>query len=183
MQCGSLTDGRACLRCGARVAPELARRPQVLLAAGMSLGLALTLGSLVRGFLIVPPPAPPPVPIVQPAPRRAPPYHRLPELAPLPVVPPPRPPAVVEPLPMPDRSKRTGFGKFACATKPLGAEVWIDGRNTGEKTPISLSRAIPLPVGPHRVHFVLNGTHSGAFGVAVEEGVVAKLTGVVIERN
>jgi hypothetical protein len=68
-------------------------------------------------------------------------------------------------------------GKFACATKPLGAEVWVDGKNTGEKTPISLSKAIDLPVGKHKVTFKLNGRTIGPFDIDVTEEEVAKLTG------
>jgi len=72
-------------------------------------------------------------------------------------------------------------GKFACATKPLGAEVWVDGKNTGEKTPISLSKAIDLPVGKHKVLFKLNGKTSGPHEITVEEDQVAKLTGITFE--
>ncbi|MBK7859533.1 MAG: protein kinase [Archangiaceae bacterium] len=68
-------------------------------------------------------------------------------------------------------------GKFACATKPLGAEVWVDGKNTGEKTPISLSKAIELPLGKHKVTFKLNGKTIGPFDIDVTEEEVAKLTG------
>jgi hypothetical protein len=72
-------------------------------------------------------------------------------------------------------------GKFACATKPLGAEVWVDGKNTGEKTPISLSKAIDLAVGKHKVLFKLNGKTSGPHEITVNEGEVAKLTGITFE--
>jgi hypothetical protein len=72
-------------------------------------------------------------------------------------------------------------GKFACATKPLGAEVWVDGKNTGEKTPISLSKAIDLPVGKHKVLFKLNGKTSGPHEITVNEDEVAKLTGITFE--
>ncbi|MBL8957970.1 MAG: protein kinase [Myxococcaceae bacterium] len=72
-------------------------------------------------------------------------------------------------------------GKFACATKPLGAEVWVDGKNTGEKTPISLSKAIDLPVGKHKVLFKLNGKQSGPHEINVEEDQVAKLTGITFD--
>ena len=52
------------------------------------------------------------------------------------------------------------MGKVAFASKPMGAEVWVDGRNTGKKTPVSQAQAIQLSVGKHKVVFKLDGKSS-----------------------
>ena len=72
-------------------------------------------------------------------------------------------------------------GKFACSTKPVGAEVWIDGKNTGLKTPITLSNAVELSTGKHKVLFKMGSKQSGPHEVNVPENEIAKLTGIAIE--
>jgi serine/threonine protein kinase len=55
-----------------------------------------------------------------------------------------------------DRSKKA-TGKLMCNSKPVGAEVWIDGRNSGRKTPVAKTQEIELPAGRHSVVFKLEG--------------------------
>ncbi len=58
----------------------------------------------------------------------------------------------------PPKAKATGLAVFA--SRPLGAEVWIDGKNSGKKTPVPKAAAIELSVGNHKVQFKLNGKSS-----------------------
>lgn len=128
--------------------------------AGTALGaVAVSVVLLLKAPVLVP------MPIVIPAPPVV-----IPEPTPTPL---PEPPSIPPEVP--------GYGRFACATKPLGAEVWIDGQNTGEKTPISMSKAIPLKVGRHLVVFRRDGKRSGPHEIEVREGEIAKLTGIIVE--
>ena len=45
-------------------------------------------------------------------------------------------------------------GSLVLFSTPSGAQVFIDGRNTGRKTPVSPRNPIRLSPGPHRVTFV-----------------------------
>jgi hypothetical protein len=48
------------------------------------------------------------------------------------------------------------LGKLVCrTTESWGAEVIIDGKNTGRTTPIPLTQALELPLGKHKVVFRL----------------------------
>lgn len=52
------------------------------------------------------------------------------------------------------------MGKVAFASKPTGAEVWVDGKNTGKKTPVPQPQALELSVGKHKAVFKLDGKSS-----------------------
>ncbi len=56
--------------------------------------------------------------------------------------------------------KGKGVGKLACNSNPVGAEVFIDGKPTGKKTPVSKQNAIELPLGKHKLVFKLDGKSS-----------------------
>ncbi len=134
----------------------------------VGLGAGTALGALaVSAVLLLQAPVLVPMPIVIPAPPVV-----IPE--------PPLPPDLPRLPPIPPDAE-AGYGRFACATKPLGAEVWIDGENTGEKTPISVSKAIPLKAGRHWVVFRREGKRSGPHEIEVREGELAKLVGIIIE--
>jgi hypothetical protein len=92
-------------------------------------------------------------------------------------------PAVEKPEKKP-AAERPGAkkGKFACSTKPTGADVWIDGKNTGEKTNIAISRALELPVGKHKVVFKLNGKATTPMEIVVIENEVTKLVGIEVPQ-
>lgn len=64
-----------------------------------------------------------------------------------------------------------GFGYFAFTTSPVGAEVWVDGKNTGFRTPVSRQDALPLPAGPHKLQFKLDGRSSNEIAMNVLEDV------------
>ena len=49
------------------------------------------------------------------------------------------------------------YGHFYASTRPWGALVYINGRNTGRRTPIVPSAKLRLRVGKHRVTFVYQG--------------------------
>ena len=78
------------------------------------------------------------------------------------VDPPPKkdPPPKADPPPKKDPPKSKVMGKVAFASKPTGAEVWVDGKNTGKKTPVPQPQAIELSVGKHKVVFKLDGKSS-----------------------
>ncbi len=69
------------------------------------------------------------------------------------------------PEPKPDAVKpaaavRTAKGKLACSSRPVGAQIWIDNRNTGRVTPLAISNALSLPVGSHRLQFKMGAKAS-----------------------
>lgn len=113
-----------------------------------------------------PAPAPPSKPVAA-APKPVP--------APAPV-PAPIPAPAPDPPPAPAAAKAKG--KFACSTKPPGAEVFINGKPTGQNTPIALSNALELPVGKHKVTFKLEGKVTGPIEINVTENNIEKLVGV-----
>jgi hypothetical protein len=101
--------------------------------------------------------------------RRPPVVEREPKREPAPT---PRPPPA---------SAVAKQGKFACSTTPAGAQIWVDGKNSGRVTPVPLSNALLLPVGNRKIVFKLNGKQTKPQVVAVTEDGVAKLVGVPIE--
>ena len=78
-----------------------------------------------------------------------------PEPKPVAVKPEPKP----EPEPKPAPKPR-GNGKLACTSSPIGADIFIDGKPTGKKTPLSKANAIELPLGKHKIMFKLDGKSS-----------------------
>ena len=52
------------------------------------------------------------------------------------------------------------MGKAAFTSTPLGAEVWVDGKNTAKKTPIPKPAALELTAGKHKVVFKNEGKAS-----------------------
>ncbi len=81
----------------------------------------------------------------------------------------------------PEKASAKGAkGKLACASKPAGAEVWVDGRNTGKRTPVAISSALELSVGKHKVIFKLNGKASPPQEVVITDGEVSILKGIEI---
>ncbi|RJS18672.1 protein kinase [Corallococcus sp. H22C18031201] len=103
-------------------------------------------------------------------PEREPPPPRTPKPAP------PPPVAAVKTPP-----KAAVMGKFACSTKPAGAQIWVDGKNTGRETPVALGNPLMLPVGKRKIVFKLNGKSTKPQVVPISEDGVAKLVNVPIE--
>jgi serine/threonine protein kinase len=87
------------------------------------------------------------------------------------------------PPPVVTKTKPAGkvMGKFACSTKPAGADILVDGKKTGRQTPVPLSAPLMLPVGNRKVTFRLNGKTTKPQVVAITEDGVAKLLNVPIE--
>ncbi|CAM4473232.1 serine/threonine-protein kinase [Corallococcus exiguus] len=115
--------------------------------------------------------APPPEPKPKP-----PPPEPKPKPPPVAVTPTPKPPP--EPKPKPAAA---AMGKLACSTSPAGAQLWVDGKNTGRVTPVTLGNPLSLPVGKRKVVFKLNGKSTKPQVVVVEAEGVAKLIGVKVE--
>jgi serine/threonine protein kinase len=87
--------------------------------------------------------------------------------------PPPKVEAKAEPKLPPPAPKSKAMGKLACTSNPVGAEIYVDGKNTGKKTPLPKSQALELPVGMHKVHFKFAGKASPPQVVEIKEGDVA----------
>jgi serine/threonine protein kinase len=132
-----------------------------------------------------PPPEPKPSPIPvreQPAPKpvQKPPLERAPKPAPekpvaekvLPEKPrPPEPPKTV-----------AATGTLICSSRPMGAQVWVDNRNTGRQTNIPKSNPLVLPAGTHTVLFKFeDGRASAPQTVQISEGQESRLINVEIQ--
>ncbi len=82
-----------------------------------------------------------------------------------------------EPDPTPDPSEeekkggaaRGAMGMIACASEPMGAEVWVDGKRTGRTTPVSKAQPLQVPVGKRKIFFKFNGKQSATQTVDVTE--------------
>ncbi|RYZ14105.1 MAG: protein kinase, partial [Myxococcaceae bacterium] len=111
---------------------------------------------------------PQPPPDTTPAPPKQP---KQPKPTPVVTAPPPKPP---KPAPS------NAVGKFACSTSPAGAQIWVDGKNTGRVSPVPLGNPLSLPVGKRKVVFKLNGKSTKPQVVVIEEGNVAKLINVPV---
>ncbi|WP_257462371.1 serine/threonine-protein kinase [Archangium lipolyticum] len=107
-----------------------------------------------------------------------------------PPAPPPERPAVVKKTPEPKPAvvkasaaapRTTAKGKLACSSKPLGAQIWVDGKYTGRDTPAAFGNPVILPVGSHTVVFKLDGKQSKPQKVNITEGDMAKLINIAVE--
>jgi hypothetical protein len=105
---------------------------------------------------------------------------------------PPPEQARVEPPPLKPQPQRTSpakvntsrsssKGKLACSTRPAGAQIFVNGRNTGRETPVALGNPLVLPVGTHTVVFKLGGKQSKPQKVNIREDEVTKLINVAVE--
>jgi hypothetical protein len=72
-------------------------------------------------------------------------------------------------------------GKLACSSRPLGAQIWVDGKYTGRDTPAGLGSPLVLPVGSHTVIFKIGSKQSKPQQVDITEGGMAKLVNVPVE--
>ncbi|HEX5747812.1 MAG TPA: protein kinase [Archangium sp.] len=78
-------------------------------------------------------------------------------------------------------SRSVAKGKLACSSRPPGAQIWVDGKNTGRQTPVALGNPLLLPVGSRTVVFKLGGKQSKPQKVTISEGDVAKLINIPLE--
>ncbi|QAT84168.1 serine/threonine protein kinase [Corallococcus coralloides] len=104
-----------------------------------------------------------------------------PKPKPKPVVATPKPPPEPKPKPEPrPKPAAAAMGKFACSTSPAGAQIWVDGRNTGRVSPVPLGNPLQLPVGKRKVVFKLNGKSTKPQVVVIDKENVAKLINVPV---
>ncbi|QDE84330.1 serine/threonine protein kinase [Myxococcus xanthus] len=96
------------------------------------------------------------------------------------VRPPPQAAPKPPPAPKPPRAPKV-MGKFACSTKPAGADIYVDGKKTNRQTPVTLGSPLMLPVGKRKISFKLNGKTTKPVVVDITEDSVAKLVNVPIE--
>jgi serine/threonine protein kinase len=78
-------------------------------------------------------------------------------------------------------SARAAKGKLACSSKPLGAQIWVDGKYTGRDTPAAFGNPVLLPVGSHTVVFKIGSKQSKPQKVNITEGDMAKLINIAVE--
>jgi serine/threonine protein kinase len=96
--------------------------------------------------------------------------------------PPPKPqPQRTPPPTKVSTSKSSAKGKLACSTRPAGAQIFVNGKNTGRETPVALGNPLVLPVGTHTVVFKLGGKQSKPQKVNIREDDVTKLINVAVE--
>jgi serine/threonine protein kinase len=72
-------------------------------------------------------------------------------------------------------------GKLACASKPAGARVIVDGKDTGRVTPVGITSPLVLPVGKHQVSFRLENKQSGPHSVEISESEIAILNNITLD--
>ncbi len=81
------------------------------------------------------------------------------------------PPPKADPPPKNDPPKASGAkGTLKIASNPTGADVFMDGKATGKKTPVLPKDSFSVPVGKHKFTFKLNGKTSPPVEVNVVEG-------------
>ncbi|AEI68171.1 serine/threonine protein kinase [Corallococcus macrosporus] len=99
------------------------------------------------------------------------------------VRPPPQAAPKPPPAPRAPRAPRAPkvMGKFACSTKPAGADIYVDGKKTNRQTPVTLGSPLMLPVGKRKISFKLNGKSTKPVVVDITENNIAKLVNVPIE--
>jgi len=73
--------------------------------------------------------------------------------------------------------KKLERGDLACATRPQGAQIFVDGRPTGRTTPAPPSNPIKLLVGRHKITFKL-GAKSVDRTVEIKANQLETLTNV-----
>ncbi|MCL2179040.1 MAG: protein kinase [Proteobacteria bacterium] len=59
------------------------------------------------------------------------------------------------------------YGKLAVSTSPTGAEIWVNGKKTADRTPRTLSNPILLPEGKHTLRFKLGAKQSKEVSVRI----------------
>ncbi len=69
------------------------------------------------------------------------------------------------------RSNSNYNGYLSCTSYPSGAEIWVDGRYTGRKTPTSFT----LNSGNHLIRYVINQTRENSRYVNITPGQVTNL--------
>jgi eukaryotic-like serine/threonine-protein kinase len=96
-------------------------------------------------------------------------------------------PAVDRPVAKPAAAKvavkpqTAAKGKLACSSRPLGAQIWVDGKYSNRDTPAALGNPLVLPVGTHTIVFKLGSQQSKPQKVTITEGEMAKLVNVQLE--
>lgn len=80
-------------------------------------------------------------------------------------------------------SARNKRGRLVCTSNPDGAEVFIDGKPTGRRTPISTANPLELAPGRHKVQFRVAGLESAPQTVEIHENESVSLKDVAIDRD
>jgi hypothetical protein len=59
------------------------------------------------------------------------------------------------------------MGKVVISTEPNGAEIWVNGRKTTQRTPVNFSNPLLLPEGKHTLVFKAGGKQSKPMSVDI----------------
>ena len=76
-----------------------------------------------------------------------------------------------------------GVGHLVCTSNPQGAEIFIDGKPTGRRTPVPATDPIELPPGKHRVLFEIAGVVSEVKTITIEKDKTVTLQDVAVDRD
>lgn len=98
----------------------------------------------------------------------------------------PEPPHRAEPVrPQQPAPTSSATGTFICSSKPAGAQVWVDGRNSGAVTPVPKTKALSLSAGAHTVVFKSadGKLKSDPQQVTINEGQETKLLNVELKEQ
>ena len=161
------------------------RQETVEVKPGKVLDLALTLQKVPVKVAARAAPAAVRPAAVRPAPRfparkvrRAPrqPARKVAVARPRPVRKPPRKPPRPRPVAKkkPPKPPKGDVGFLVANTVPWGAKVLVDGRDTGQVTPVMPRKKIPLKPGRHKITFVLAGKKH-TYSISVQPGKIARL--------
>ena len=76
--------------------------------------------------------------------------------------------------------KKKKTGTLACTSTPLGADIIIDGRSTGRRTPVPFGSAIELPAGKHKLTLKA-GSRSVTATIEIREGEVTTIRNAALQ--
>ncbi len=81
----------------------------------------------------------------------------------------------------PKARKQQAVGRLAASSNPAGAEIFVDGKATGRRTPVPKTNALELTAGQHRIVFKLEGKQSAPQTITIAENETFTLRNVLVQ--
>ncbi len=81
----------------------------------------------------------------------------------------------------PKPRKQQAVGRLAASSNPAGAEIFVDGKATGRRTPVPKTNALELSAGQHRIVFKLEGKQSAPQTITIAENETFTLRNVLVQ--
>ncbi|MDQ3264887.1 MAG: protein kinase [Myxococcota bacterium] len=81
----------------------------------------------------------------------------------------------------PKPRKQQAVGRLAASSNPAGAEIFVDGKATGRRTPVPKTNALELAAGQHRIVFKLEGKQSAPQTITIAENETFTLRNVLVQ--